>query len=311
MICRRATHADVDALVEFPDDPGVMGLPRDQVRDDFDAGRMRPEWSWVLEAEGRLVGRALWWGRDGSTPSALDALDVLPEVEDPRSAAMDLLRAGLGEHAATAGSRLPSFTVRLPGSWRDDERSVRAVAWRCEALAEVGVTESLERRQYAWTPENEVPAASTRVAFRPGSDEEFVELFRQAARGSLDVETRRALESMDELSQAKDDLEFYASCPGERDWWKVATDRDGAAVGFIVPSATPYHRNVGYLGVLPSHRGKGLVDDLLGEVTRVHAQAGADRISATTDMTNLPMAAAFERAGYQLTEIRLVLEAPR
>lgn len=311
MNCRRATPADVGALVEFPDDPGLVGLPRDQVRDDFDAGRMRPEWSWVLEDEGRLVGRALWWGRDGSTPSALDALDVLPEVEDPRGAAVDPLRAGLGEHAAAAGSSLPSFTVRLPGSWRDDERAARAVAWRCEALADVGITESLERRQYAWTPEDGVPAASTRVTFRPGSDEEFLELFRQAARGSLDVETRRALESTDELSQAQDDLEFYAGCPGERDWWKVAIRRDGEAVGFIVPSATPYHRNVGYLGVLPGHRGKGLVDDLLGEVTRVHAQAGADRITATTDMTNLPMAIAFERAGYQLTEIRLVLEAPR
>ncbi|KQP80138.1 hypothetical protein ASF37_00440 [Aeromicrobium sp. Leaf289] len=289
----------------------MVGLPRDQVRDDFDAGRMRPEWSWVLEDEGRLVGRALWWGRDGSTPSALDALDVLPEVDDPRTAAVDLLRAGLGEHAAAAGSQLPSFTVRVPGSWRDDERSVRAVAWRCKALADVDITESLERRQYAWTPEYGVPAASTRVKFRPGSDAEFVELFRQAARGSLDVETRRALVSTDELSQARDDVEFYAGCPGERAWWKIATGRDGEAVGFIVPSATPYHRNVGYLGVLPGHRGKGLVDDLLGEVTRVHAQAGADRITATTDMTNLPMATAFERAGYQLTEVRLVLEAPR
>lgn len=302
---RRATPVDVEALIAFPDDPGLVGLPRDQVRDDFDARRMRPEWSWLLEDEGRLVGRVLWWGRDGS-PSAVDALDVLPDLDDPRAAAVDLLRAGLGD-----ASGRPSYTMRLPAGWRDDERAVRAVTWRTEALADVGVTSSLERRQYAWTPENGTPAASTRVTFRSGSDDEFVQLFREAARGSLDVETRLALESTDELSQAQDDVEFYASCPGERDWWKIATGRDGAAVGFIVPSATPYHRNVGYLGVLPSHRGRGLVDDLLGEVTRIHAHAGADRITATTDMTNLPMAAAFERADYQLTEVRLVLEAPR
>jgi ribosomal protein S18 acetylase RimI-like enzyme len=177
-------------------------------------------------------------------------------------------------------------------------------------VADVGLTSSLERRQYAWTPENGVPEASTRIGFRQGSDDEFVELFREAARGSLDVETRQALETVDELSQARDDVEFYESCPGERDWWRVATDRDGTPVGFIVPSATPYHRNVGYLGVLPRHRGQGLVDALLGEVTRIRAAAGADRITATTDMTNVPMAAAFDRAAYQVTEIRLVLEAP-
>lgn len=311
MRARRATTADVEALVGFPDDPGVVGLPREQVREDFEAGRTRPEWSWVLEQEGRLVGRALWWGRGDSVPSALDALDVLPEVDDARSAAVGLLRGGHGDFAASGERVLPPHTVRLPGGWREDAEATRAARWRCEAMADVGVTSSLERRQYAWTPENGVPSSSTRVSFRQGSDEEFVELFREAARGSLDVETRQALETMDEVSQAREDFEFYESCPGERDWWRVATDGAGVLVGFIVPSATPYHRNVGYLGVLPDHRGQGLVDDLLGEVTRIHAAAGAERITATTDMTNLPMAAEFDRAGYQVTEIRLVLAVPR
>jgi len=303
---RRATADDVDALIDFPDVPGIVSLPRDQVREDFDAGRMRPEWSWLLEEEGRLLGRALWWGR-GEVPSALDALDVLPELDGPRSAAVDLLRAGLDSFGTVSP---PPYTVRLPGGWRDDPRATRAASWRREAAADVGLTNELERRQYAWTPENGVPVGSTRLSFRPGTDAEFVGLFREAARGSLDVETRRTLETMDELSQAEDDFEFYAGAPGERDWWRVAVGDDAAPVGFIVPSATPYHRNVGYLGVLPDHRGRGLVDDLLGEVTRIHADSGAERITATTDMTNLPMAAAFDRASYQVTETRLVLEAP-
>jgi RimJ/RimL family protein N-acetyltransferase len=272
---------------------------------------MRPEWSWLLEDDGRLVGRALWWGRGDSVPSALDALDIVPDIDDPVSAAVDMLRGGHADFAASGKPVLPPYTVRLPGGWREDERATRAATWRCEAMAYVGVTSSLERLQYLWTPENWVQAASTRVEFRSGSDEEFVELFREAARGSLDVETRQALETRDELAQARDDFEFYAGCPGDRDWWQVALGGDGVPVGFIVPSATPYHRNVGYLGVLPSHRGQGLVDDLLGEVTRFHADAGADLITATTDVTNLPMAAAFDRAGYQVTEIRLVLEAAR
>jgi len=308
---RRATPADLDALVAFPDDPGLLGLPRVQVRADLEAGRLRPEWSWLLERDGRVLGRALWWGR-GDSPSALETLDVLPEVDvdDPGSAAGELLRAG---HARLAGSgrrQLPTYTLRLRPGWRDDAEATRAVTWRREAAAGAGLTRSLERLQYAWTPEAGVPEASTRVRFRPGPDEEFVDLFRHAARGSLDDETRRALRTVDGLTQAREDFAFYESCPGERDWWRVATDGDGGPVGFVVPSATPYHRNVGYLGVLPSHRGQGLVDDLLGEVTRIHAQAGAQTITATTDLTNLPMAAAFDRAGYRVTEIRLVLEEP-
>lgn len=310
MRARRATSEDVDALVDFPNAPGVLGLPRQQVREDFVAGRMRPEWSWVLEDEGRLVGRALWWGRGNSAPSALDALDVLPELDDPRSAAVELLRGGHADFAVLGERLPPPYTVQLPRDWRDDAQAMRAATWRCEAASDVGLTRSLERLQYAWTPDSGIPARSTRVAFRQGSDDDFVELFREAARGSLDIETRQALETMDEIDQARDDVAFYESCPGERDWWRVATDAEGVPVGFIVPSATPYHRNVGYLGVLPAHRGQGLVDDLLAEVTWFHAGAGAERITATTDLTNLPMAAAFDRAAYQVTEIRLVLEAP-
>ncbi|MFD5676323.1 GNAT family N-acetyltransferase, partial [Streptomyces sp. NPDC127040] len=33
-------------------------------------------------------------------------------------------------------------------------------------------------------------------------------------------------------------------------------------------------------------------------------------VTATTDTVNVPMAAAFDRAGYEVTEIRLVLEDP-
>ncbi len=77
-----------------------------------------------------------------------------------------------------------------------------------------------------------------------------------------------------------------------------------------IPSATPYHRNVGYLGVVPEQRGRGLIDEILAEITRFHAAAGAERITATTDTVNVPMAAAFDRAGYAVTQIRLVLGIP-
>jgi RimJ/RimL family protein N-acetyltransferase len=108
----------------------------------------------------------------------------------------------------------------------------------------------------------------------------------------------------------REDLEFYRSCPGERSWWRLAETTDGELAGFAIPSATPYHRNVGYLGVVPEQRGHGYVDDLLGEITRFHVAAGADCITATTDRANTPMAAAFDRAGYRVTEAVLVFQAP-
>ncbi|MGI4896110.1 MAG: GNAT family N-acetyltransferase [Janthinobacterium lividum] len=200
--------------------------------------------------------------------------------------------------------------MTLRPHWREDPCVVGAVAWRLQAAAAAGLSEQLERVRYEWSAADGVPVTSGRLHFRPGSEQEFLTVFEQAATGTLDVATRRALAVMSPPAQARDDYDFYLDCPGERDWWRIATTPDGAPVGFVVPSATPYHRNVGYLGVLPNHRGRGLVDDLLVEITRFHAGQGADRITATTDVVNTPMAHAFERAGYRVTENRLVLGGP-
>jgi hypothetical protein len=52
------------------------------------------------------------------------------------------------------------------------------------------------------------------------------------------------------------------------------------------------------LAVLPEHRGHGYIDDILAEGTRVLCEQDAPRIRATTDVGNVPMAKAFQRAGY-------------
>jgi RimJ/RimL family protein N-acetyltransferase len=62
--------------------------------------------------------------------------------------------------------------------------------------------------------------------------------------------------------------------------------------------------------VLPEYRGRGYVDEILAEVTRILAiEAGATAIHADTDLGNQPMAAAFERLGYRNFGRRLVLSA--
>jgi hypothetical protein len=308
---RVADESDVERLVEFPTDSGLRAIECDQLRGDFAEGRMRASWSWLVEDDGAVVGRALWWGRaDGALPLSLDVLDVGEHVEDRAGVAAELLAAAHAHFAGQGAHKPAEYTLRLPRRWREDTAASTAVRWRRDACRHSGLTGELERLQYAWTLDDGVPAASTRVTFRTGDDSEFLDLFAQVARGSLDVETQRSVEEMGEQGQARDDLGFYLGCPGERDWWRVALDGDGSPVGFAIPSATPYHRNVGYLGVLPGRRGHGLVDDLLGEIARVHAASGATTITATTDTTNAPMAAAFDRAGYPVTEVRLVWSAP-
>ncbi|MEJ8639729.1 GNAT family N-acetyltransferase [Streptomyces sp. MS2.AVA.5] len=59
-----------------------------------------------------------------------------------------------------------------------------------------------------------------------------------------------------------------------------------------------YHPIIAYIGVLPAHRGNGYIDEILAEGTRILAAEGVDRIRASTDLGDVPMAKAFDRAGY-------------
>ncbi|MFD7711526.1 GNAT family N-acetyltransferase [Streptomyces sp. NPDC059786] len=298
----------LDRAAAYPADGPVAALTAEKIREEVDANRFRPEWIWLAEDEGgEVLARALWWGRaDSERPIALDCLQVRSSVADPVAVAAGLLEAG---HAAF-GAR-PLYNLSLPADWTSRSELTEAVAWRRETGLRTGLSREIQRLRYEWTRAAGVPEASVRLTFREGGDEEFLEAFVRVSAGSLDEATRDELRTKDARQLAEEDMEFYLDCPGERSWWRLAELPDGTLAGLAVPSATPYNRNVGYLGVVPEQRGKGLIDEILGEITRFHASEGAERITATTDTTNVPMAAAFDRANYEVTEIRVILEAPR
>ncbi|WP_405711087.1 GNAT family N-acetyltransferase [Streptomyces xanthophaeus] len=300
-----ADPADLDRAAAYPADGPVAALTAEKIREELAAGQFRPEWTWFAEDEdGEVLARALWWGRaDSERPVALDCLQVRGDAPDPAGVAAGLLAAG---HAAF-GAR-PLYNLSLPRDWQTSPDLAAAVAWRREAARRAGLTREIERLRYEWTPAAGTAEPTGRLLFREGTDEEFLDAFVRLSRGSLDEHTRAELRSMDAEQLAREDIAFYRDCPGERSWWRLAHLPDGTLAGMALPSATPYHRNVGYLGVVPEQRGRGLIDEVLAEITRFHAGEGADRITATTDSVNLPMAAAFDRAGYEVTEIRLVLE---
>jgi ribosomal protein S18 acetylase RimI-like enzyme len=137
-----------------------------------------------------------------------------------------------------------------------------------------------------------------------------LDVFRRVTEGSLDAATARAVARVGVQGAAREDLEIYKSMPGERSWWRLAYDADGALVGFALPSANNGGPVVGYLGVLAEYRGNRYGDDLLAEITHALVETGAERIRADTDLTNKPMAASFERQGYRNFAVRMVATYP-
>ncbi|SEH03334.1 Protein N-acetyltransferase, RimJ/RimL family [Nonomuraea solani] len=310
MLFRPAVAADLDRLLGCVVDEAISWAHPDRLLSFLESGNYRFDRIWLAldEQSGEILARAVWWGfPDGPKPLALDCVHVHPSVAHDR---VDLA-ADLLNRAHEAYGMAPEYHVFVPSGWRDDPKARAAIAWRWEAAGRAGLTEELERLRYEWTAADApVPEPSERLVFRGDDDDEaFVAAFRRVAVGTLDFHTRQALTTMDPETQAREEVRDNRSMQGDRGWWRLAYDKNGDLVGVALPSANNAGPVVGYLGVVPEQRGLGYVDDLLGEITRCHAGRGVQRIVADTDAGNLPMARAFERAGYRTFAIRLVLSA--
>jgi ribosomal protein S18 acetylase RimI-like enzyme len=308
---RSATSSDLDAILAVESTDLVSPLDPARVREDLALHRHRPEWVWVADEHGRLTAFALWWGLpDSAQPASLTHIWVSPDVSASADIAGGLLEAAVRQLRLDGLTTMPEAELDLPADWDNDADTRAAVKWRQAAFERIGLIDWNERRQQEWTTDCPLPTDSGRLDYSRASDEAFLDVFRRVAVGSLDVLTRRTLAELGPDGQAQDDLDFYLSLPGDRTLWRLATDQDGAVIGFAIPSRSAYEASVSYLGVTPEQRGRRYVDDLLAEITRIHAATGATRITGTTDSTNAPMLAAFARAGYTTIGTRLVGTEP-
>jgi RimJ/RimL family protein N-acetyltransferase len=269
----------------------------DELEDDLAAGRRRPEWMWVAVRGDHLLARAAWWGRAGDdTPQLLDVLDLDDSAADRVAVGERLLRTATAA-VIPAGTSRPRYSRNVPPDWREVARQV--VEDRMTVLERTGAQLFVERLRFEW-PGTPVPEPSGRLVFRPVRDtEEILGLMTRVLDGTLDAHSRDDLARMPAREAAvrhfEDELAHYRS---PRDWWRVATLPGGEPVGFVTPARNDYNPVIGYLAVLPAHRGNGYIHEILAEGTRILGAQDVPRIRAATDLGNTPMANAFLRAGY-------------
>ncbi|KUJ65199.1 GCN5 family acetyltransferase [Streptomyces albus subsp. albus] len=275
-----------------------------ELADDLAAGRRRPEWMWLALRGDRPLARVAWWGQAGAeTPLVLDILDLDPDedgTEAQRIAGLLLRKAAA--QVIPDGAVPPEYSRFIPADWRTEETARRAVESRMAVLEGAGARLMVERLRLEWRPGTPLPEPGGRLDFRPVRDtDELIDLMARLLDGTLDAHSLADLRRMPprEAAVAHYEEEF-AGFTSPREWWQVATlPGSGEPVGFVIPARNAYHPIIAYLGVLPEHRGRGHIDAILAEGTRLlAAQADVPRIRAATDLGNTPMANAFARAGY-------------
>jgi ribosomal protein S18 acetylase RimI-like enzyme len=296
LVIRPLIAGEENLFASLPD-PGLVGFAAfgDTYTDMAAAGQYRPEWTWVALRDGVVVARAAWWaGPEDDKPLALDWFDFTD-----RDAAVQLLRTA-PLHA--------EYSLLLPTGWREDPTVRRQAQSRIDAAVAAGLSPLVERFRYRWTPDCAVPPRPGRLEFHPEPDDSAIfDVFRQIHQGSLDAHARRTIARSGMDAACREALDYLRWKPSPRDWWRLAYTPDGKLVGLSVPARNYGDAVIGYIGVVPGHRGRGYAYDLLVEATHILADEGADRIVAATDQTNVPMAATFAKAGYPIIQERIDL----
>ena len=276
----------------------------EELADDLKLGRRQPGWLWMALRDGHLVARAAWWARPGAERPHL--LDILDFDDGQRPGAVDTATRLLTTAIAAvvpAGTSPPDYIRFLTPDWREEPAERQATEDRMAAAGRCGARFFVERLNLEWRAGTEIPAPAGRLVFRPvAGSGELLTLMTQVIDGTLDAHDRADLTRMSPEEAAaehyKSELARYTS---PRGWWRIAELPGGEPVGFVIPAHNGYNPIIAYLGVVPAHRGNGYIGEILAEGTRVLAATDVDRIRASTDLGNVPMARAFHRAGWLTT----------
>ena len=281
-----AEEASLEAFLSVTRGSAYARELREYAEALLERGNTRPAWCLVGLDGGTAVGRAaLWSMSDVPTDVVLidgDAkavLDRAPEVA-----------AGLGANELTHHvDSPPSF----PQYQEDDDA-------RVELLTGFGY--ELLRDGLRWRSDGTLPAAeAASLTYRTLSDvgeDAFVEAIAATYEGTPDTWLSQMIAEHGALGAARDDFDASKEMEFRPEWWELAYAEDGVA-GVIMAARIPGAAVIAYVGVMPAHRGRGLAAQLVRRGTEQLVAAGAEEIRGDCDRANVPMAKAFERAGYE------------
>jgi GNAT superfamily N-acetyltransferase len=129
---------------------------------------------------------------------------------------------------------------------------------------------------------------------------EIVSLIEQTSKFSDDSQTRYFQRSLGSYGDAKLTLETMELASHEASWWLVALGPGGQKVGLILPVLNYGELTIGFIGVLPDFRGRGIASYLLEQFFPIANRSGHWAIYAEVDRKNKSMQRTVSKSGFRL-----------
>lgn len=141
-----------------------------------------------------------------------------------------------------------------------------------------------------------------RLVFVPVSETGYdlcITMIRDVTRDTLDKADAVSVSEHGEEEAARRYGELLSAIDNAYEHWYLAY-RGSKTVGLVIPQVLePGAGAINYIGVVPSHRGRGYVQDLLVHGIDVLSSRGCAQITADIDIENRPMEKALIRNGFE------------
>ncbi len=272
---------------------GGTGWLANVVRGIWQEGGSSPDLCFVVEHDGKPVGRVFFHRRSSSTELAMFGTHIDTSVDFFKTgrALLDTGLARLKEKGVT-GIEYAIYDIYDP-----DPALYQAL------IEAVGFRQTQEKKRYVWQNSGALVRVRVRLQFRPMSDvgeDEFAMAVGQVTVGTLDREDRARVRKCGAAEAARWYMRILKEAKFEPTDWLLGYLADGRLCGLVVPQRLDDKEGtINYIGVVPELRGSGYGFDLLVKGTALLQERGFKTVVAETDSENLPFHAQLERAGYR------------
>ncbi len=276
-------------------DPETPALAA-ELRELWDNGSGRPEWTLVADAGGQPLGRvALLTEPLGCGLPTLEGRLTGLWLDWSAPAHGEVARALLDAVAELARPVTPFVERRLnPEVHRDVER------WR-SVLEDAGFVLFQEKSGFVWTDDGAALVPPERLEFRSIVDvgpDVYAAAMGSVIGGTLDRNDQYYLDACGHEGWGREMV--GALEPGGEPGWLLAHEADGTLAGYV--AVGEFEDRIGtivHIGVAPERRGRGYIDELLRAANRAARQLGFRSMLSDVDVLNAPMVAAMERNGHR------------
>ena len=302
---KELTPSDVDPLSQSNETVSLS----DNFKKEFPADRSRPEWCFAAQKDGQTVGLLGY-----RAPAAHQNPEQTPETMilfflqcdgNYLEVGQMLLEYSLTKLRALGVSKV-KWSFDSAEFWGEIVRPNPHWQQEVELAHRAGMSLRQEKINYLYricAPilADVAPDLNYRTLQEVG-EAVYMEAIRRVMQGTLDRSDTQLCHRLGPEQAAR--AFFHNISDGmtyEPRLWKLGYTSTNALMGLVAPlKMWGDIGTIGYIGVVPEHRGKGYCVALLQQGTADLQVEGIQRVIADTDALNIPMQRTFEKVGYHL-----------